>query len=117
MSHNSDKMPRALPHQAGAAASPWTSPAVSQETKEPKRRCPACQSDRVQWSHSVGLEHLIRFFCIGFYRCRHCKHRFFGFRSWGTRQLRIALVVGGLAVAAGLVWLGILYFSPRFGLE
>jgi hypothetical protein len=80
---------------------------------EPRRRCPVCQSERVQWSRSVGLEHLARFACIGFYRCRHCKYRFFGFRGWGVRELRIAMLLGGLAAAAGLIWFGILYFGPR----
>jgi hypothetical protein len=78
----------------------------------PKRRCPRCQGERVQWSRATGGEHLLRFVGVGFFRCRHCYHRFPGYRGWGKKQTRFMLLLGGVLAAMVFVWLMIKYLDP-----
>jgi hypothetical protein len=77
-----------------------------------KRRCPRCQSERVQWSHSSGAERLLRFVGVGFFRCKHCMHRWPGLRGWGQKQTRIMILLGGVLLALLFVWGAILYLDP-----
>lgn len=65
----------------------------------PERKCPECDSDRVHRSQPRGLERLIRFLGLGYYRCRQCQHRFSAYCGWGTKEkaaLRYAMVVAVL---------------------
>jgi hypothetical protein len=78
-----------------------------------KRLCPHCGSDRVQWSRSGGVERLVRFTGIGFFRCRQCKHRFSGFRGWSHHQTRVALYLVGIVATFLIVWLALKYFDLR----
>jgi hypothetical protein len=77
-----------------------------------KRRCPRCQCERVQWSHAAGWERILRLVGVGFFRCRHCLHRFPGFRPWGQKQARFMLLLGGVLVALIFVWAAIKYLDP-----
>src|SRR5438552_3536387 len=77
-----------------------------------RRICPKCLSNRVHWSRSKGVERMVRFAGVGFYRCRHCKYRFLGYRGWGKRQTRIFIIIIGFFVLLLLLWLGIQWMSP-----
>ena len=78
----------------------------------PTTICRKCHGKRVKWSHAVGLEHLMRFLGIGFYRCRACHHRFAGYRRWGRKQAQTVLIILGILAMTAFVWVAMYYFKP-----
>jgi hypothetical protein len=68
------------------------------------RNCPQCQSDRVHWSRSRGLERLARFVGVGYFRCRACGIRFRAFRAWGRKQRSLLFTVLGFLVFVAVLW-------------
>ena len=68
------------------------------------RTCPKCGGDHIEWSRSRGLEQLVRYLAIGYFRCVNCKSRFRRFRAWSKRQWHVVYFVASCLSFVILLW-------------